>query len=277
MRKLVMIGLTIALGVVGCRGTGGGTDGDGDSDSDSDGDRDDDDGTNDGGSTEQVYPVCRESGCPDDWFQCSGDEDGNLSCQGQRPVTPDRGDWWCEVEGPHALERAQFVCHGSTSPTSPGPWSCEPDEYGEGFICSRESYWPEAGEGDFWDCQYEGERVNCTYRPGVPAVCRTEPCPDNWFITLGSGVESHYRSAQPATPLRGMWTCEVTGGHDLTDAIYQCFGDDTPPGPSGWSCELDDFEGFICQHPAYWPDLGGEARWDCSYVGSNLLECHRVD
>ena len=270
MRRTFTLLLSVILVcAVGCRRGGSGgpvSDGDGDADGDSD-----IDGTEDRWHDEPVSPNCDlPRPCPDDWFLCSTQDDGEISCEGQLPVTPDRGEWYCDVVGSHALERAMFLCRGSTLPTSPEPWVCSEGEYSN--LCLLNTYWPDAGEGPFWDCAYMSDRIYCSYEEGDPAVCNSSPCPDNWFVCTDYGDgETSCESAHPASPDRGEWYCEIEGGHALEDAIFVCNGSDMPIDPGAWSCEEGDMGGIYCVRSAYWPDLGDDSRWACSYAGEGLF------
>jgi hypothetical protein len=156
-------------------------------------------------------------------------------------------------------------------PSAADGWSCVEEEY-EGVICSRETYWPDRGEERFWDCSYVGDNLMCVYEPGTSSVCPSAPCPETWFTCdeLTSGRRT-CESGVPATPDRGIWSCEVVGAHTLEDAVYVCYGNDMPSDASGWSCEEEEYEGAICSRDAFWPDTGDEGRWDCSYLGESLM------
>jgi len=271
MRTYIVLLLSVIfLCSTGCRrGGGGGTPTDGDADVDGDSDSDGT-GTEDPLRDEEVAPICRTTPCPDDLFHCNTQDDGEITCEGQRPVTPDRGEWFCDVAGAHALDRALFICSGSSMPANPAPWVCEEGEYS--IYCVLDTYWPDAGDGPYWDCMYIGDNIMCSYQPGDPASCRTDPCPDNWFICndYGDG-EASCESAHPVSPGRGEWYCDIEGGHSLEEAYFVCNCSSIPADPRAWECEESEYGGVNCLHSAYWPDRGDDAQWDCSYNGEGIF------
>jgi hypothetical protein len=99
--------------------------------------------------------------CPEDWFICENDDNGNKVCEGQEPAVPDGGDWVCEED-----RAANMIeCHGTPDGSIPddGGWVCsEPDEDGE-VVCRRHSYFPDGGGSGYWDCYYQGEFRICTF------------------------------------------------------------------------------------------------------------------
>jgi hypothetical protein len=89
--------------------------------------------------------------CPDVWFRCDVDEDGNKECEG--PGLPDGDDGWiCVARG------ATLTCEGDHVPDGDG-WVCVPTDDGT-VECTR-TFVPGGGGDGIWIC--DDEFTNCVF------------------------------------------------------------------------------------------------------------------
>jgi len=110
------------------------------------------------GSGTVVGPACDPDSlgpCNEDMFICTADNAGNKECVGQRPASPDSGDWDCEISG------SAVVCRGDHVPTTDGGlWACH--EEGDEVVCVTQGFIPEeSSSGGDWDCVIEDRTVVC--------------------------------------------------------------------------------------------------------------------
>jgi len=163
-------------------------------------------------------PGCDPDGvlpCPDDYFICVEDDDGNKFCEGQRDAAPDGGDWNCEVED------GSIVCSGDHLPegADAGGWECV--ESGDGEVtCTTDSYAPGTDDGAeaAWDCWMEGEFIICEQgdysgeEPPPREEEEEEPPPG--VVPDGGGDICFYNADDPDAPplVHGYYEMESTDG-----------------------------------------------------------------
>lgn len=137
---LIVLGIFVFVSLANCRRSGSDR---------NDGERDE--------NANDVTPVgCDPDGvelCPDDWFVCDEDEQGDKHCEGQNPAVPDDGVWDCTVVDD------ELVCVGDEMPEG-DEWDCV-TLYDGSVECHRDVYFPASGGDEVWDCEYEGEFVVC--------------------------------------------------------------------------------------------------------------------
>jgi hypothetical protein len=91
--------------------------------------------------------------CEGGYFLCNEVEDDLTLCEWSEPLTPDDGDWSCEVDG------TAVSCDGESLPTGQTGdpetwWHCTEIESG-GVTCEREPPFPHDDLADEWDCSYD--------------------------------------------------------------------------------------------------------------------------
>ncbi len=90
------------------------------------------------------------------------------------------------------------------------------------------------------------------------------PCPDEWFICTNDNYGGKLCEEQgPATPPGEGWVCEERGGV----IVCERDGGEVPGPGTGWECAEYDDGTVVCRRHSYYPDMGGEERWDCWYEG----------